>query len=189
MRPKEWNYQEQCQKLSEGEELKKLLPDLKEEKCVPLLRRGTRRCHMLARRYLMEKALEDYIESNKNLTADSGEIRDLAATFAMIDMNYYTYLTGEAPWMLASMAKGFAPTWRIEKFGHSWHSIEITLPEEIVEPFSSVDVFFYDAMKRQWYLSFEIDAMMMTYSQYKRWIPVLQKWQDRALAAIAARTL
>jgi len=189
MRPKESDYKEQCQELLKKEELRKLLPNLEEEKCIALLQRGTRRCHMMARRYLLERAMEDYIESNKNLTADSGEIRDLAATLAMIDMNYYTYLTGEAPWMLASMAKGFIPTWKVEKFGHSWHSIYITLPEEIAEPFSSVDVFFYDAMKRQWYITFEIDAMMMTYHQYKRWIPVLQKWQDRIIAVIAARTL
>jgi len=189
MRPKENDYQEQCQELLKKEELRKLLPNLEDEECVRLLRRGTRRCHTMARRYLLEKALEDYISTNKNLTADSGELRDLSATFAMIDMNYYTYQAGEALWMLTSMVKGFNPTWRIEKFGHSWHSLYITLPEEIAEPFSSVDVFFYDAMKRQWYLSFEIDTMRMTYSQYRKWIPVLRKWQDRVIAVIAARTL
>ena len=189
MGPKENDYQEQCQELLKKEELRKLLPNLEEEKCIALLQRGTRRCHMMARRYLLDKALEDYIAANKNLTADSGELRDLAATFAMIDMNYYTYSAGEAPRMLQSIVRGFAPTWRIERFGHSWHGIEITLPDEIAEPFSSVDVFFYDAMKRQWYLSFEIDTMRMTYSQYRKWIPVLRKWQDRVIAVIAARTL
>jgi len=189
MRPKETDYREQCQRLLKWEDLRRLLPDLGEEKCVSLLRRGTRRCHVMARRYVMERALEDYISVNKNLVADSGELRDLTASFAMIDMNYYSYDVVNAEFMIHSLLKGFTQTWRIEKLGHSWHGVEITLPEEIAEPFSSVDVFFYDAMKRQWIFTFEITPLEMTYRQYKRWIPVLQKWQDRVIAAIAARTL
>ena len=189
MRPEEWNYQEQCKKLSEGEELKKLLPDLEWEKCALLLRRGTRHCHAMARRYLLEKALDDYITNYNEKKLDSAEIRDLAITLSLINFNDYAYHIIEAPWMLDSMVKGYAPTWRMTKISHSWHSMEILTNEEDIKPFSSIDVDIRDTMNREWSISFEVDPWRMTYRQYRRWLPVLQKWRDKALAATAAASL
>jgi hypothetical protein len=190
MRPVEPDYQEQCKKLSEGEKLQKLLPDLTWEKCALLLRRGTRRCHAMARRFLMEGALKGYIANYDEKKLDSDEIRDLAITLSLIEVNDYTYSIIEAPWMLDSMVKGYAPTWRMTKFGHSWHSMEITLTkEEVIKPFSSVGVHIRDTMNREWNITFEVDPWRMTYRQFRRWIPVLRKWQDSALAAVAAATL
>jgi len=186
MRPVEPNYQEQCQELLKGEELRKLLPNLKEEKCIALLQRGTRRCHAMARRYLLERALEDHIEHA--LKTIDEYVSELATTLSLIEMGAYRYsINGDS--MFESLIKGYSPTWECVESSHDYSHLPILVDNKKVEYHGHIEVRFHDAVMREWFVSFYIDPGLMTYRQYKRWVKVYQKWQDKALTAIAARTL
>ncbi|MFP3208265.1 MAG: hypothetical protein RXR82_00615 [Nitrososphaeria archaeon] len=190
MRPVEPDYQEQCQKLYEGEELPQLLPNLDKEDCVPLLRRGTRRCHRIARQYLLTNALSEYVseEVKRGTQSLSEHTNEVAVALSFIDVGAYSYSV-EGRDMLISIVKGFGPTWRYKEFLHNYTNGRIIVGDEEVEYREEIRIRFHDAVMREWFVVFDVTPGLMTYNQYKRWIPVLRKWQDRALAAVGAATL
>ena len=188
MRPVEPDYKEQCQELLKGEELPQLLPNLEEEKCIALLQRGTRRCHMLARRYLLGRALEDHIEHARNLKTIDEYVSELATTLSLIEMGAYRYSINDGN-MFESLIKGYSLTWECVESSHDYSHVPILVDNKKVEYHGQISVRFHDAVMREWFVSFYIDPGLMTYRQYKRWVKVYQKWQDKALTAIAARTL
>jgi hypothetical protein len=183
MKPVEPDYGKEC----ENKSLSEFAP---EEKCPALMRRGTRRCHRIARQYLLGRALDDYIreELERNSSAINEYISKMATSLSLIEVGAYSYSV-EGYNMFISIAKGFVSTWRYEGLQHDYSSETIMVGDEKVEYRAKISVRFYDAIMREWFVEFKIYPGLMTYRQYQIWIPIYRKWQDRALAAVGAATL
>jgi len=183
MRPLEPDYGKEC----ENQSLREFAP---EEKCPALMRRGMRRCHRMARQYLLTGALSVYIRRELERKNQSiGEYASkLATTLSLIDMGTYRYSV-DGNNMFISIAKGYIPTWRYEELRYSYSDSAIVIGDEAVEYNSAISVRFHDAVMREWFVSFDIEPGLMTYRQYRAWTKVYRKWQDRALAAVGAATL
>jgi len=196
MRPIEPDYEDRCKdpRVREDEEVEAL--GLEDEECVRLLRRGTRRCHAMARRYLLG-SLNGYVEAASRLATPSDDVAGIAGSFAttlsLIEVGAYKYLVEFPTRMLVSAARGFAPTWQATGLNAGSYSASARLQLEgktiEVRYRSSPIVDFSDLAGHWWEIAFELDHSIMTYHQYRRWADVYRKWQDKALAAMAARTL
>jgi len=196
MRPVEPDYEDRCKdpRIREDEEVKAL--GLEYEECVRLLRRGARRCHAMARRYILG-SLNGYVEAASRLAAPSddvaGSVSSFATTLSLIEVGAYKYLVEFPHRMLVSAARGFAPTWQVTGFnaGSYSASARLQLEGKRIEaryrssPYVGCD----DLVGRGWNIQFYLDHTVMTYRQYRRWAGVYRKWQDAALAAMAARAL
>ena len=197
MRPIERDYQKLC----EYEQVKSL--GLEDEKCARLLRRGTRRCHTMARPYLLTEGLNVHIdEVSKDPYKDlynykvnlNREASIAATTLSLIDVGAYSYsTTPDMNVMLASAIDGLAPTWQYSglRLGEYYLRAQLHLDDEWVDVMysSGIYVYFHDMVGRRWKVIFYPDHKLMTSHQYRRWADVYRKWQDKALAAMAARTL
>jgi hypothetical protein len=196
MRPIEPDYEDRCKdpRVREDGEVKAL--GLEDEECVRLLRRGARRCHAMARRYILG-SLNGYVEAASRLAAPSddvaGSVSSFATTLSLIEVGAYKYLVEFPHRMLVSAARGFAPTWQVTGFNAGSYSASARLQLEgkriEVRYRSSPYVGCDDLAGRGWDIQFYLDHTIMTYRQYRRWADVYRKWQDKALAAVAARTL
>ena len=184
MRPLEPDYEEEC----ENQGLREFAP---EEKCPALMRRGVRRCHRMARQYVLTDALSAYVREELERGNQSiGEYANkLVTALSLIEVGAYSYSV-EGNSMFISIAKGYISTWRrYKEFRHDYSNGTIIVGDEEVGYRTEISVRFRDAVVREWYVIFSIHPELMTYRQYKRWIPIYRKWQDKALATIAAATL
>jgi len=183
MRPLGPDYQEECKNQS----LREFAP---EKKCPALMKRGMRRCHVMARRYLLTDALSEYVREeleHKSQTI-SEYVAKLATALSLIEVGAYSYSV-EGNNMFISIAKGYISTWRYKRFQHDYSNESILVGDEEVGYRTEINVRFHDAIMREWSVVFSVRPGLMTYRQYKRWIKVYQKWQDKALAAVGAATL
>ena len=193
MRPIERDYQELC----EYAKVKAL--GLEDERCVRLLRRGTRRCHAMARPYLLAEGLNAYIDYMFNYLHNykvnlNREVGIAATTMSLIDVGAYRYsTTSDMDVMLASTIDGLAPTWQHSglHLGEYYLKAQLHLDDKWVDVMyiGDIAVYFHDIVGRKWNVTFYPDRNLMTFYQYRRWKNVYRKWRDKALVAVAARTL
>jgi len=183
MRPLAPDYEKEC----ENQSLREFAP---EKKCPALMRRGVRRCHRMARQYLLTDALSAYVREGLERKSQSiGEYTNkLATALSFIEVGAYSYSV-EGNNMFISIAKGYISTWRYKEFQHDYSNESVLVGDEEVGYRTEIDVRFHDAIMREWSVVFSIKPGLMAYRQYKKWIPIYRKWQDRALAAVAAATL
>jgi len=148
----------------------------------------------MARRYLLTEGLNaslDFLsENNRTHSKSAGKV---AGTLSLIDIGSYSYIIDPVHRMLWSAIKGFGPTWQCHMLTLS-DSVEkayLPLGGERVEVWyhNAITIRFSDIAERDWNVIFKPDHLIMTYRQYRRWAGVYRKWQDKALAAVAARTL
>ena len=190
MRPIEPDYRKLC----DNDNVRGLGLDY--DKCVPLLRRRARRCHAMARRYLLTEGLNaslDFLSKTHRTVNHNRGVDTVAGTLSLIDVGAYSYTIDLAHHMLASAIKGFGPTWQYymltlsDSFGKTY----LLLGGERVDAWyhDAITMHFSDIAERGWTVIFNPNHAIMTYRQYRRWADVYRKWQDKALAAMAARTL
>jgi len=187
MRPIEPDYRKLC-----GDNARDLGLDY--DKCVPFLRRRARRCHAAARRYLLAEGLNASLDSLSKNNRIYGKSTDtVAGTLSLIDFGSYSYIIDPVHRMLWSAIKGFGPTWQcyMLTLSDSVEKAYLPLGGERVEAWyhDAITIHFSDIAERGWNVIFKPDHLIMKYRQYRRWADVYRKWQDRALAATAARTL
>jgi hypothetical protein len=187
MRPIEPDYRQLC----EYEKVRAL--GLEDEECVHLLRRGTRRCHVMARRYLLAEGLNAGLDFLSKFGKLSKSAAAVAGALSLIDVGAYSYTIDLVHNMLESAVKGFGPTWHYHllTLSESLENTRLSLDGEMVDVWynMTLKVHFSDVAKRGWVVIFGPNHAIMKYHQYRRWADVYRKWQDKALAAMAARTL
>jgi len=187
MRPIEPDYGKLC-----GDNARDLGLDY--DKCVPFLRRRARRCHAAARRYLLAEGLNaslDFLSKNNRIYGKSAGT--VAGMLSLIDVGSYSYIIDPVHRMLWSAIKGFGPTWQyyMLTLSDSVEKAYLPLGGERVEAWyhNAITIHFSDIAERGWNVIFKPDHLFMKYRQYRRWADVYRKWEDKALAAMAARAL